>query len=64
MSSTTYRYLGPDSAMTLCVADDLGGQHEQDIFLWHGHLVELPDQHEVIEALRHQGLLETLNERH
>jgi phage tail protein X len=58
----TYRYTGPNSAVTLKVSDGAGGLKDQDVMLWHGRNVELPADHEVTRTLAHQGLLEPISE--
>lgn len=62
MSKTTYRYTGPNSAVTLKVSDGAGGLKDQDVILWSGRNVELPSDHEVTKALEHQGLLEPISQ--
>ena len=62
MSKTTYRYTGPNSAVTLKVSDGAGGFKDQDVILWSGQTVELPSDHEVTKALEHQGLLEPISQ--
>lgn len=62
MSKTTYRYTGPNSAVTLKVSDGAGGFKDQDVILWSGQNVELPSDHEVTKALEHQGLLEPISQ--
>lgn len=62
MSKTTYRYTGPNSAVTLKVSDGAGGFKDQDVILWSGQNVELPSGHEVTQALEHQGLLEPISQ--
>lgn len=62
MSKTTYRYTGPNSAVTLKVSDGAGGLKDQDVILWSGQTVELPSDHEVTKALEHQGLLEPISQ--
>lgn len=61
MPKTTYRYTGPNSAVTLKVPTSDGGTADQDVILWSGQTVELPCDHEVTKALEHQGLLEPIS---
>lgn len=62
MPKTTYRYTGPNSAVTLKVPTSEGGTADQDVILWSGQNVELPSDHEVTKALEHQGLLEPISQ--
>jgi hypothetical protein len=62
MPKTTYRYTGPNSAVTLKVPTSEGGTVDQDVILWSGQNVELPSDHEVTKALEHQGLLEPVSQ--
>lgn len=48
-----FTYSGPNSAITLVLAD----RTEQEIILWTGGLVNLPDDHEAVMALVAQGWL-------
>ncbi len=60
--NTTYRYTGPNSAVTLKVSDGAGGLKDQDVILWNGQNVDLPADHEVTVAMLHQGLLEPISQ--
>lgn len=60
--NTTYRYTGPNSAVTLKVSDGAGGLKDQDVILWSGQNVDLPADHEVTVAMLHQGLLEPISQ--
>ncbi|WP_201747021.1 hypothetical protein [Limnohabitans sp. TS-CS-82] len=62
MQKATYRYTGPNSAVTLKVSDGAGGFKDQDVILWSGQNVELPSDHEVTKALEHQGLLDPISQ--
>jgi hypothetical protein len=62
MPKTTYRYTGPNSAVTLKVPTSEGGTADQDVILWSGQTVELPSDHEVTKALEHQGFLEPISQ--
>ena len=62
MSKATYRYTGPNSAVTLKVSDGAGGFKDQDVMLWRGQTVALPSEHDVTKALEHQGLLEPISQ--
>jgi hypothetical protein len=57
MPPVTYRYTGPNSAVTLKVGDGAGGLKDQDVMLWKGRTVDMPADHEVTKVLVHQGLL-------
>lgn len=60
MPQQTYRYSGPNSAVTLVVSDGAGGQNDQDVLLWHDQDVVLSSDHEVTQVLLQRGWLELL----
>lgn len=61
MKTTAYRYIGPNSAVTLLVPDAQGVLVNHDVILWHGHTVDLPSDHEVTKTLAHQNWLEPIS---
>ena len=52
-----YRYTGPNSAVTLRVPDGAGGIKDQDVLLWNGSEVDLPDDHAAVKTLEAQKYL-------
>lgn len=57
MKDKTYRYSGPNSAVTLVVPDAKGTPVERGVMLWAGRDVVLPEGHEYTQALLKQGLI-------
>jgi hypothetical protein len=57
MKDKTYRYSGPNSAVTLVVTDPKGIPVERDVMLWSGRDVVLPEGHAYTQALLKQGLI-------
>lgn len=57
MKDKTYRYNGPNSAVTLVATDPKGVPVERDVMLWSGHDVVLPEGHAYTEALLKQQLI-------
>lgn len=56
---TRFLYTGPDSAATLVTGRAPDGTPEQvEVLLWHGHPVELPAGHELVQVLLHKGYLQ------
>lgn len=62
MKTTAYRYIGPNSAVTLLVPDAQGVLVNHDVILWTGKRVELPSGHEVTKTLQHRGLLQPISQ--
>ena len=58
MKDRTYRYSGPNSAVTLVVTDPGGVPVERDVMLWSGRDVVLPEGHPYTQALLGQQLIE------
>lgn len=54
MAVKKFTYRGPNSSVTLKQADGA----EQDVILWNGSIVELPEDHEYVVSLLAQGFLE------
>ena len=57
MKDKTYRYSGPNSAVTLVVPDLKGVPVERDVMLWSGRDVVLSEGHAYTLALLKQGLI-------
>lgn len=57
-----FRYTGPNSAITLIVLDKEQTPKDLDVILWHDSIVELPEEHEAVQVLLHQGLLEAIEQ--
>ncbi|MGP8489510.1 hypothetical protein ACT2FY_44910 [Paraburkholderia fungorum] len=57
MKDRTYRYSGPNSAVTLVVTDPGGVPVERDVMLWSGRDVVLPEGHPYTQALLGQQLI-------
>lgn len=53
MTMQNYRYTGPNSAITLVLADN----SEHEAIMWTNSVVALPDDHDTVATLLAQGLL-------
>lgn len=58
MKDKSYRYLGPNSAVTLVVKDGDGADVERDVMLWQGREVSLPEKDPYTQQLLAQLLLD------
>lgn len=58
MKDKTYRYLGPNSAVTIIAKGDKGVSIERDVMLWAGREVSLPEEHPYTQQLLAQQLIE------
>lgn len=60
MKDKKYRYVGPNSAVTIVVTNGQGTSAEREVMLWTGREVELPEDHEYTQQLLAQQLLEAV----
>lgn len=61
MTDKTYRYSGPNSAVTLTISDGKGQSVERDVMLWRGREVRLPEDHPYTQQLLAQRLIEAVS---